>query len=300
MELPWRRTTFIFDIAHRINWKARNEFLAEADYGIYFDGLYNAVDIGVDWEIPTGLNIFSFGELTYIPGITESFNYNPGNWDMYEWENLRKTVSTNLSQKLGFGRIDWIGNFRKGLEVSFRNSNTYNHTRNTWNIDNSLNATAHFLFTDFFGITSRLQFRHWFINFPHPLYRNAGDTLRGIPDASLWSDMMLSLNLEFPFRVLSAKPSDWFNSSKMRFFNFELFVSPILDMGLVHLPSPQNNQKTAEFHSTAGLELLVFPEFMRSFIIRFSYGIDLGSAFNTGKIIPPGGGEFFFGLYHFF
>jgi hypothetical protein len=300
MELPWRRTTFVFDITHHINWKQKNDYWAEADYGKYFDGLYNSVSFGTDWRIPTGLEVFNFGELIYTPGVSEVFTYNPGGWDMLQWDGIQKSVTTHINQSLSFGRIDWKGNFRKGLEVILKNQNSFNHVRNVWNNYYTLDATAHFLFTDFFGIASRLQFRHWFTRFPFPLHLDAGDVLRGVRDNSITADRMLSFNLEFPFRVLAAKPSEWFHAPKLNIFNFELFVAPVFDMGLVHTSIPRNNQKGVEFYTTGGLEVLIFPDIMRSLYIRFSYGINLGNTIKYGRIPPSDENEFFIGLYHFF
>jgi hypothetical protein len=215
---------------------------------------------------------------------------------MYEWREYRQSYTTSLNQKLGFGRVDWIGNFRSGMDVYFSNENSYNYVRNAWNNDYTINATGHFLLTGHSGITSRLQLRHWFLNFPRNLHHNAGDVLRGILDDDIAADLMLSLNLEFPFRI-PVRPSEWFKNPKLRIFNFELFLSPILDIALVHLPGPVNSQKTLSAYYTGGLEILIFPDIMRSLYLRVSVGFDLDKFF-WDYSIPPG--EFFLGLGHFF
>ncbi|MDR1971127.1 MAG: hypothetical protein LBQ46_04325 [Treponema sp.] len=298
MELPWRRSTFIFDISHQISWYDKNSaWERDQGYGKFFEGLINSIGFGVDWKIPTGLEVYKFGELTYTPKLRQSLNYNPGSWDMNEWRDLRRSYTTSFNQTLGFGRVDWIGNFRRGLEASFENENTYNYTRRTWNNSYSLNAAGHYLFSDSLGITSRLQFRHWFLNFPRSLYYDGGDVLRGVLDADVWADMMFSINIELPIRVLSARPSRWFKKDKMRIFNFEFFLSPTLDIGLAHLPSPMNGQKVLTPYYTGGLEALIFPDIMRSLYIRLSLGFDLDKFF-WDYSIPSA--EFFFGLGHFF
>jgi hypothetical protein len=297
LELPWQRTTFVFDATHTINWYDRNgDWEVEQGYGKYFEGLYNSMNFSVDWKIPTGIKIFDYGELSYTPHLSQHFNYRPGDWDSFEWENNRRSVSTNLNQTLGFGRIDWIGNFRKGLEASLENTNSYDYISHSWSNYYSLTTVAHFVFTDFFGIGSRLRFRQWFSADSRPA-ANAGSVLRGILDNQVQANLMLSLNLEFPFRVFTARPSEWFNSSKMRLFNFEFFLSPILDFGLVHLEKPTSTQKSLSTYYTAGIEALVFPEAMRSFYACFSFGIDLEKAVKTGRISTF---EFSFDLGHFF
>jgi outer membrane protein assembly factor BamA len=303
LELPWQRTTFIFDASHKISWYEQNgDWEIEHSYGKYFEGLYNSMSFSVDWKIPTGLEISGYGgagygELTYTPRLSQQFNYRPGTWDSYEWENNRKSVSTSIDQTLGFGRIDWIGNFRKGLEASFENTNSYDYISNTWNNYYSFNTVAHFLVTDFFGIASRLRFRQWFG--PRPSL-GAGNVLRGVLNDQIQANSMLSLNLEFPFRVLAARPSEWFNRPKMRIFNFEFFLSPILDFGLVHLENSTPAQNSLSAYYTAGIEALIFPDIMRSLYLCFSVGIDLEKAAKTGRLFPDNGVEFSLDLGHFF
>jgi hypothetical protein len=299
MELPWRRSTFTFDLTHQINWYPKNDLWEQNQgYGKFFEGLFNSISTGVDWRLPTGVDVFGFGELIYTPRIRQSINYNPGSWDMKEWREFRQSHATSLDQTLGFGRVDWIGNFRRGLDVYFENSNSYNYTRRAWNNSYTLNAAAHFLPVDYFGVTSRLQFRHWFYNFPRdrPLHYEAGDVLRGVLNSHVAADFMLSLNLEFPYRI-AIRPSNWFKVSKLRLFNFELFLSPFLDIALAHLPKPYNGQDTLTAYYAGGMEIFIFPDIMRSFYIRLSAGFDLDKFFWDYSIPPV---EFFFGLGHFF
>jgi hypothetical protein len=296
MELPWRRSTFVFDVTHAVNWYPKNDTREQALYGKFFEGLVNSISFGAEWQVPTGLEVFDFGELAYTPKVRQSLNYNPGSWDMDEWREYRRSSTTSFDQKLGFGRVDWIGNFRSGADVYFSNSNSYDYVRRAWNNSYTVNAAGHFLITDYAGATSRLQLRHWFLNFPRDLHYSAGDVLRGILDNDIAADLMLSLNLEFPFR-LAVRPSDWFKNPKLRLFNFELFLSPILDIALVHLPRPVNGQKTFGAYYTGGLEILVFPDIMRSLYLRLSAGFDLDKFF-WDYSIPPA--EFFLGLGHFF
>lgn len=298
MELPWQRTTFVFDAAHQFIWYPKNSEEDEKTYGKYFEGLLGSLSFGVEWKIPTGLDVSGYGELSYTPRVSQSFNYRPGGWDPCEWENSRRSVSTGLDQTLGFGQIDWIGNFRRGLEASFDNTNRYDYVSRTWDNYYSLNAAGHFIFTGFFGITSRLKFRHWLYHDASSFYNDAGDVLRGVLDNRIRARAMLSLNLEFPFRTLVIRPSEWFNNSKMRLFNFELFLSPVLDFGLACLPGPSGDQEALTAYYTGGLEMLVFPEIMRSFYLRFSFGADLENAARTGRIFSDG--EFSLGLGHFF
>jgi hypothetical protein len=301
MELPFKTTTFTFSLEHYINVNTANGKRRRDQFGRYFDGFYNDVEFSTTWKIPTGINVAGYGELTYQPKISENISYNPAGMDEYEWNELRRGPSTSLSQYFGFERIDWIGNFRKGLDVSFNNANSFNHNQNTWNNDYSLNAIGHFIVTDFLGMSTRTSFRQWFRNFPDKLAYDLGDSLRGIVDDRIEGTLMLSFNLEFPFRIFTARPSEWFKKSKMRIFNFEFYLSPFLDMGFVYLPDHLNNHETDQnlfgMYYSGGFEAIIFPEFMRSLYLRISAGIDLEEYIKKGHLPGP---EIFIGLGHFF
>jgi hypothetical protein len=301
MELPVKTTTFTFNVEHFINVNPGNGKRRRAQFGRYFDGFYNEVEFSTTWKIPMGIQMFGHGELTYRPKISENIGYNPANMDEYEWEELRRGPITRLDQYLGFERIDWIGNFRKGLDVSFNTTNAFNHNKNEWNNDYALNAIGHFIITDFLGMSTRTSFRQWFKHFPDKLTYDLGDNLRGIIDDQVQGTLMLSFNLEFPFRIFTARPSEWFEKSKMRIFNFEFYLSPFLDIGLVYLPDHLNNhetdQRNTDMYYSGGIEALIFPEFMRSLYLRLSGGIDLEEYIKNGHLSKP---EIFIGLGHFF
>jgi hypothetical protein len=110
------------------------------------------------------------------------------------------------------------------------------------------------------------------------------------------ADFMLSLNLELPYRI-PVRPSEWFKTSKLRIFNFELFLSPFLDFAIAHLPRPYNGQDTLTAYYAGGMEIFLFPDVMRSFYIRLSGGFDLDKFFRDYSIPSV---EFFAGLGHFF
>jgi hypothetical protein len=297
MELPFKTTTFIFNTAHYVTWYPRTSRRFRNEYGNYFEGLINSAEFSTTWKIPTGIKVFDYGELTYQPKISEDIAYNPGNHDLRYFNDLIKGPTTTLSQSLGFDRVDWIGNYRRGLDVYFENNNAFNHNRASWNNRYSVDARGYFILSDFLAMSGRLLWRHWFYNFPEKYVEDAGDMLRGILNDEIWADRMLSLNLEFPFKVFTARPSDWFNNSKMRIFNFDMYLSPILDIALVHLPDNLNDQPPLKMYYTGGAEVLVFPEFMRSLYLRVSAGIDLEAWLKNGKLSSS---ELFIGLGHFF
>ncbi|GHU55039.1 hypothetical protein FACS189442_2080 [Spirochaetia bacterium] len=301
MELPFKRTTFTFGTEHYINVNVKNnDRNVDRGFGKYFDGVFNSVEISAAWEIPTSINVGRYGELTYTPKISEEIVYNPGGQDEHEFLNLRRGPFTKLEQEFGFNRVDWKGNFREGLDVSFKNTNIFNHNQNVWNIDYSLNETGHFILTDFLGISERFELRQWFYNYPDKVAYNLGDRLRGVRDDEVEGSLMLSLNVELPVHIFTVSVFDWFKSPKIKPLNLDLFLAPFFDMGMVYLPDELNTRKTGQdvvnMYYTGGAELLVFFEFSHSHYLRVNFGVDIGGTVKTGEFkyeISAGLGHFF-------
>jgi hypothetical protein len=300
MELPYRFTTFTVGFDESIVTGEENADRYKDDYGYYFsDTWYMSSALYGLWKIPTGIPVGNFGELIYTPKIAGNINYRP----MGDIGELRKGPSLKLSHDIGFGKIDWIGNYRKGLEASIENGNEYNFYKHRWIETLSLSSTGHLPVTSWFGVSGRFQYRYWFNDYN----TEAGDVLRGIFNKSLSADSIMSLNMDFPFKILDFTPSIWFHRPRLRFFDLEFHLSPFLDMALLHGWEASQDDKSfkenirfspRDIQVSGGLELIVFWRFMRSLYLRISYGLDLREWGKTGKL--PGGNkkEFFFGIGH--
>ena len=305
MELPFRKTTFTFGFDEATilneensdrNKKSKN---LGGKYPDFQSGLYMSSRLSTSWKIPTGFFVWRYGELTYTPRISATFNHELPKWELQE---IRRGPSMGFSHSLYFEKIDWRTNYRDGISASINNSYSYNFYRikndgEPLSVDFSLNGTGHFIIRDFFAISSRLMYRQWFYHDPN-YYESASNAIRGIADNAITADYMLSLNSDFPFRVLVFTPSEWFKRPKLRFFDFELHASPIIDMALYHDPRTETSFSPKNIAASGGLELIVFPAFMRNFIVRFGYAMNLREFVTTGKF--PGGDnrEIFFIMGH--
>jgi hypothetical protein len=253
-------------------------------------------DLYTSWKIPTGLTVSRYGELTYTPEISAIFNHEFAKWPLDEF---RCGPFLRFNHSLGFDRINWHENYRKGLSVYINNSYTYDFYRlktNTEPLSVSFSAkgTGYFIISKFFGISSHLQYRHWFYHDPE-YNEQASNVLRGIYDTAIAADYMLSLNTDFPIRVLIFAPSEWFNNRKLHFFDFELQISPVIDMALYHDPGSIAYSRAVTSFSlknmavTGGLEFIVFPAFMRRLYLRVCLAYNLKEMFTVKPFGLPGG-----------
>jgi hypothetical protein len=307
LDLPVKWTTLTFALEQITVLNEENDANDEIDDGAYFnEQWYTTSGLSAQWKIPLGLSVGGLGELTYTPKIKGSVNYRPAG----DIGDYRRGAALTLSQTLEFGEINWIGNFRKGVKVSLDNSNTYGTNRNSWNHSINFSSIGHFPVTDYFEISGRLMYRHWFFSQKSiykvysqgkfHVYTDGGDVLRGIRNNALPAENMLSLNLDFPFRVIRFVPSEWLHNTKLHLFDFELQVSPFIDIALVRDPVHDRVFSPGEALVAGGLELIVFPLAWRSLYLRISAGTDLVELFKTKKLFPGNNRELFIGLgYHF-
>ena len=292
VELPWRTTIFTVGFNHYLTF---NEKISDENKDLYdleedFYSPYGSTELFGTWQIPLGIEVGDFGSLNYTPGVSGRINYPYGNLD-----EPRKPVTT-IKHSIGFGRTDWIINFRKEVSASLSNSYSWYFDRSDAPLQVTLDAvaTVHWPFSKYFGVSSRFNYRQWWQwssrNDEWIPYYYAGDTLRGIIDEDIRADMMLSLNIDLPVRVLRFWPSEWFNKPKLHFFDFEMFFSPFLDLALFKGPytklkaDPYEGTKFAfsDMASTTGLEIIVYSGFFRSLKLRGSLGYDINKVRERG------------------
>jgi hypothetical protein len=299
MELPVKFTAITFGLEETIvvnedNAAAYSEefkdtWVQQQEGGNRYKEFYMSTALSASWKIPTGFFIGKFGELAYTPKIEERFYYTPGGDIGY----LRKGPRTTLSHSLGFGRIDWIDNFRSGLAASAGNVNTYNSYRNTWSNSLDVSVAGHIRIASFFGFSGKLQYRDWF----RDTYSEAGDSLRGVRDDDFSARRTLSLNMDFPFRVFMFMPSLWFNKPSLRFMNIEFHLAPTVDAAFTVGPG-DSGISAGNIRVTAGLELIAFSHFWRNLYLRLSGGFNLRKLMDSGSLADRSVWEIFLGMEH--
>jgi len=277
VEFPVSFTTLTVGLNESFFSNEENLDVYKPDYGEFQDGFYMSTNPYISWKIPVGLDAGKYGEVILTPGISAVIPHEFSKWPL---DDFRKGPSVIFKQNLGFNKIDWIGNFRKGLDISVTNSTDYNfyklkNDKNPWMDKFIFSGIGHFKFTDFLGASTNLMYRQW-IAYDYG-YTLAGDALRGVIDKDIHSDCMLSLNLDLSVKILKFLPSVWFNKSKMRVFNFEFFADPFIDVAVYRDLVNKTEFSFKNSVVTGGMEFIIFPEFFRSLFLRIS----------LGKIIKP-------------
>jgi hypothetical protein len=242
------------------------EVNAQDSNDVFYDSpLYFNTEFAAKYSLPLPLEVGHFGMLTYTPYANISRNWWPG--DPLD-EALRGTT-LGIGHKLSFGRVDWIGNLRNGLTADLSNDNTYNFDTRTWTSTISASASGYAVFLPFLGASTRLSAFYRF----NDTDESAGSYLRGILDARMDTDTMVSLNLDLPVRVIRFVPSEWFGAPWMQFFEFEQLWSPFFDAAIGHFDGRWFN--FADGWYSAGIEVITFPLKFRSFYVRISAGWDI-------------------------
>ena len=127
-----------------------------------------------------------------------------------------------------------------------------------------------------------------------------GGRLRGIRDDQYFSSesgnsklyacetpAAIVVNFDIPIKLFAtnwAKVPLINKISLMKYLNFELQVSPFIDIALTHNKATDSNFSLKDGFYAGGLEVLVFPQKWKGMTVRASLGVDLGRLLLKGKI----------------
>lgn len=295
LELPWKETVFTLGFEQGLVVHEENDDRDDINDGDYHDW-YAYSRPAAGWEIPTPLEAGSFGPLVYTPEAYGVFNYRPGDVGEY-----RRGPAAGFNQELGFRRVDWVGNFRRGLAARVFNGNEYNLHRRDWNNSAGAGVEGHLRFSALAGVSGRILYTRWF---GEP-YKRAGDTMRGYRDDELYARERLALNVDLPFRLIRFVPSEWKNNEKYHFLDFEQHWSLFADFLMLDAPNERTQSDAYAFRpedliTALGLEIITFPLKWRSVYLRVSAGWNLREWIRTGRLPSGIHREVFIGLGHFY
>ncbi len=286
LTLPFEKTALIFETNQRFV----NNFMYEA----FDDNLYFVNDFKFSLPL-TIANVNYFGKLTYTPYTITSIN-----WDFNYISELNSDLSspiTTIGHKFSFGRTDWSQNLRTGFELTLDNFYTYNFQRKRFYPELELEMSAYkkidlfedsYFFRNFGIAANTIAFTYLFNPKKDKFIANDGNPigkyLRGIRDSQDYKGTNISalnptsafiLNLDLPFHIFTTN----FTKSFLRYFNFDLQLSPFVDMALCYNKVTQSFCSFKDGFYSGGLEVIVYPLKWSGITIRGSVGLDLGRQF---------------------
>jgi len=297
VNLPLGKTTVVAGFRESLFVNQEYDDADKEHYGDTHRGLYLSSNPSVDWIIPTGVEAGRYGQIHYVPYINASIPHSLSPWPLTtECEtghvhDLKAFPILYFGHSLGFGRIDWKDDFKNGLSVNIRNAYAYyfrekHYKTNPWHTNIQLNMTGHFIFADaFIGLSCRFLYRHWLFS---DIHTEAGDVMRGIPDSNVNANFMISFNMDFPVKVLKAKPAEWFGVEFFRYFNFDLHLSPVFDIAVFHHPVHQTSLSLNNFLVSGGLEAIFFPHLVRSLHLRIGAYLNLTNKEQSANAVQGG------------
>lgn len=255
------------------------KFVNDFDYEVFNDALYFGEF--AEFSVPIILEKFTkYGNLIYTPGVNYTYNWsyhelNQRNDDLLSPELL-------FFNRLAMGRINWIGNFRKGFEFYVKQEAGYNFHINKMVIgaEGQLQWHTHWKQA---GINARL-YGFSYIN----KNKTIGHLLRGIRDEEFYNNSSnndinststpaaIVLNLDFPIKLFTTD-FEKIGLNFLRKLNFELQIAPFIDFAISENRVTGRKFDIKDSYMCAGLEVIVFPVKWNALQIRASVGFDLGS-----------------------
>jgi hypothetical protein len=230
-------------------------------------------------NLPYTLHEFEYvGKLQWTPEISINQNWNMNGIKDPDLTGPDFTVKHSLS----LGRTDWIGNFRKGFNLSVSNEYVYDiYQKSGWEISVSGEAAGYATFFDRIGINSRITGFHDFFD---EVEDDAGDKLRGILDSRITTNSMVTFNFDLPVRIMRVDFEEITGVSWTRYISFDMHASPFFDMALTHDQVTDRYFSLKDGWYSGGLEIIVYPFKMRSIYARASVGFDLSEVAKSGKL----------------
>lgn len=307
---------------HFFNFNISQSIVRNDDYTSYGDDTYAVEKASFALPLTIGY-IHKTTKVVYTPSI--NFVYN---WDIDGIDPTNEDLASpfmNIAHSLSTERINWIGNFRKGYSLTGSQSFGWNFQTESFVPEVTLDVKLYKAFK-YAGINTHAK-AFFMLNSSDKI----GSELRGVRDNQYFADgsyyalkvpAALIFSLDMPVHIVTTHWLDWgyhlfgaYNdmNAVSRFFfwiphkifsyaDFELQCSPFIDAALTRNKNHNTTFSIKDGFYDAGVEVLLYPAKWKSYVVRFSLGVDVGTKFLSKYIdtswrdssISPY--EFMFGL----
>lgn len=278
--LPFKTYALKFDVSQSIT--------RDFDYTEFDDELYYTELFKISLPI-TIADLGSYGTVKWSPEVAYTWN-----WDKNGINKTNEDLSgpkLTVGQTITAGRINWHGNFRQGIDMSFTEAVGYNYQLKHYvgTIDGTIEAFKAFSWV---GINSRFR---GFTNLNET--NKIGDSLRGIRDDQTYKGTNIKAlrtkaaiigSIDIPIKVIRTNWIGWSDSlfgedswftnhiRFMRYIDFEMHFSPFVDFALTNNVITGKTFAIKDGWYAGGFEFLVYPAKWRSLVVRASAGVDVG------------------------
>lgn len=245
------------------------------------------------------------GPLTYVPALELDYAWRPGTTLSYYGNGTassdfdttvaqalqdspqyygRGGALTSVSNGLAFGRVDWVGNMREGLSLSLTARTAYNAQWDDLIGDLNFQAELFAQWSERLGIGARLlgldRFSGHFSGTQNDSLTMLGQYMRGIIDDRMSGVQAAIVNLNLPLKLFDFPTHALIGT---RVLDFECQAQPFLDLAVAR-PDYSSAYSNDWLWYSGGLELLFFPQGLRSFTVRLSAGWDLKNVLSTHSL----------------
>lgn len=235
--------------------------------------------------ITNGLGLSSSIRLANVPYFG-ALKFNPafGIFGTYGIERGRYTdAGWSTSASLSIGRVDLVGNMRKGASFSTDIYYAYHPVAplatDEFDLTASVQASAFYPFSPLIGVDFRLT-GYWFGTWTYLGEQSSFEWstyIRGKkPD--MYGDLGLIANLQFPFNFAQGR---FFVSDR---YTAEVHIIPFVDAGYIRPDPTRELFRPDDLVLTTGVDAVVFPLYARAFTYRLSVGYDLMDFFTTNEL----------------
>lgn len=276
-------------------------FNRDFDYSNFNDKTYAGEE--VLFKMPVVIaEIPNFSKIKYTPYINFIIN-----WDLNKINIENSTLSSpylEIGHSLSLNRVNWKDQLRTGIDATLSNYFKYNFQRNILYPEISLETKVYKSlpllptknFMNRFGICADFYTFFDIYNYNNKYFKNdgtnIGERIRGLRDNqylntsgyedwyALQTPAAIVLNLDFPIHIFQTD----FQSKFIKYFNFDLQISPFMDIALTYNKATTNWFNPKDGLYAGGIEVLVYPLKWSSFTVRGSVGLDLGRYIFADKL----------------